>query len=98
MADTRVVEHRSTTNIDDEHERTFQSFVLFTAVAVMHAANVLIGLGIGGVLDQWVVGAIIVFLATFAVIYSLVTRTTRVSVIILVLSLVTLLLLGVAQA
>ena len=98
LADTRFVENGLRTSDDDEHERTFHLFVVIAAVGVMHAGSVLIGLAIGGVLAQWTIGAIIILLATVAAAYSLMTRTTRMSAMVVGLSLATLALVGFALA
>ena len=98
LADTRFVEDGLRTSDDDEHERTFHLFVVMAAVGIMHAGSVLIGLAIGGVLDQWTIGAIIILLATVAAVYSLMTRTTRMSAVVVALSLAMLALVGMDLA
>jgi hypothetical protein len=72
MADHGTVEYATATGNDyPTHEKTYERFVHFASVGLIHVVNLLLGLAVGGVMGHWfvalpifiiaVVGAIIGF-------------------------------------
>ena len=54
MADHGTVEYATATGNDyPSHETTYERFVLFTFVGIIHAVNLLLGLAVGGVMGDW---------------------------------------------
>lgn len=54
MADHGTVEYATATGNDyPAHESTYERFVLFAFVGIIHIVNLLFGLAIGGVMGQW---------------------------------------------
>ena len=54
MADHGTVEYATATGNDyPTHENTYESFVHFTFVGILHVVNILFGLTVGGVMGHW---------------------------------------------
>ncbi len=54
MAEHGTVEYATATGNDyPAHEGTYERFVLFTFVGIIHVVNLLFGLAVGGVMDHW---------------------------------------------
>ena len=61
-------------NYDDDlrvHKRTFHRFVHLAYIAVLHAANVLVALAIGGVEGHWPTAGAFIFLASVFAVHGL---------------------------
>jgi hypothetical protein len=64
MADHGTVEYATATGNDyPAHEATYERFVLFTFVGIIHVVNLLLGLAVGGVMGQWFMAVPIFILA-----------------------------------
>lgn len=64
MADHGTVEYATATGNDyPAHEGTYERFVLFTFVGIIHVINILLGLAVGGVMGQWFLAVPIFILA-----------------------------------
>ena len=64
MADHGTVEYATATGNDyPTHENTYESFVHFTYVGILHIICILFGLAVGGVMGHWGLAAIIFILA-----------------------------------
>jgi Bacterial aa3 type cytochrome c oxidase subunit IV len=64
MADHGTVEYATATGNDyPTHEGTYESFVHFTFVGILHIVDILFGLAVGGVMGHWGLAAIIFILA-----------------------------------
>ena len=64
MADHGTVEYATATGNDyPTHEGTYESFVHFTYVGILHIICILFGLAVGGVMGHWGLAAIIFILA-----------------------------------
>jgi Bacterial aa3 type cytochrome c oxidase subunit IV len=64
MADHGTVEYAAATGNDyPTHENTYESFVHFTFVGILHIVDILFGLAVGGVMGHWGLAAIIFILA-----------------------------------
>jgi Bacterial aa3 type cytochrome c oxidase subunit IV len=72
MADHAEAEYDTATGNDyAEHEATYQWFVHFTVIAILHIVNILLGLAIGGVNDRWLLAFATMVIATFAAVHGL---------------------------
>jgi hypothetical protein len=75
MADHGTVEYATATGNDyPAHERTYESFVHFAYVGILHIVSILFGLAIGGVKGDWFLAAIILLIAVFGAIPGLMSR------------------------
>ncbi|HEX5210590.1 MAG TPA: aa3-type cytochrome c oxidase subunit IV [Pseudolabrys sp.] len=64
MADHGTVEYATATGNDyPAHEGTYERFVLFAFVGIIHVVNLLFGLAVGGVMGHWFWALPIFFLA-----------------------------------
>jgi hypothetical protein len=64
MADHGTVEYATATGNDyPAHEQSYERFVHFTFVGIIHAINVLLGLAVGGVMGHWLVALAIFVIA-----------------------------------
>lgn len=70
------------------HEATYENFVTLVLVGIIHVVSICLGLAIGGVRDNWWAGGAIIFFATLAAAWSLMTETKVPSYVILVLGLI----------
>jgi hypothetical protein len=69
------------------HEATYDKFVSFATVGVLHVINLTLGLAIGGVKGAWWTALGIFFLAIVTVIHGLVTGAKAPSAVVLVIGL-----------
>lgn len=54
MADHGTVEYATATGNDyPEHERTYETFINFTVVGILHVITICFGLAVGGVMGHW---------------------------------------------
>jgi hypothetical protein len=75
MADHGTVEYATATGNDyPAHEQTYESFVHFAYVGILHIVSILFGLAIGGVKGDWLLAAVILLLAVFGAIPGLMSR------------------------
>jgi hypothetical protein len=64
MADHGTVEYATATGNDyPAHEGTYERFILFTFVGIIHVINLLLGLTVGGVMGHWFVALPIFIIA-----------------------------------
>ena len=60
MADHGTVEYATATGNDYEaHESSYENFVHFTLVGILHICTILFGLATGGVMGHWFLAAAI---------------------------------------
>ncbi|HTQ83011.1 MAG TPA: aa3-type cytochrome c oxidase subunit IV [Pseudolabrys sp.] len=75
MADHGTVEYASATGNDyPAHELTYEHFVHFTYVGILHIVCILLGLAVGGVKGDWLLASVILLLAIFGAIPGLASR------------------------
>ena len=61
MADHGTVEYATAPGNDyPAHEQTYERFVQFTFVGIVHVINLLLGLAVGGVMGHWFSALLIV--------------------------------------
>jgi hypothetical protein len=70
------------------HEATYENFVTLVLVGIVHVVSICLGLTIGGVRENWWAGGGIIFFATLAAGWSLMTGSKLPSYVILVLGLI----------
>ncbi len=88
MADHATVEYATATGNDyPVHENTYERFVQFTFVGIVHVVNLLLGLATGGVLGHWLWALAIFIVAVFGAIPGFVSGTRTSSYIAIVLCL-----------
>jgi aa3 type cytochrome c oxidase subunit IV len=86
MADHGTVEYATATGNDyPAHEGTYERFVLFTFVGIIHVINILLGLAVGGVMGQWFLAVPIFILAVIGAVPGFVSGTKTSSYIAFVL-------------
>jgi len=75
MADHAEAEYGTAEGNDyAEHEATYEWFVHFTVVAIIHIINIVLGLATGGVTGHWLLAALIFLVATIAAVQGLLAR------------------------
>jgi hypothetical protein len=72
------------------HVASYESFVHFVYVGVLHVVNILIGLGVGGVHGYWWTAFAVFVFATICAVIDMVGHTKAASVVALVLALIAL--------
>ena len=86
MADHGTVEYATATGNDyPAHESTYESFVHFTFVGILHIVGILLGLAVGGVKGDWLLASVILLLAVFGAIPGLISRSRAPSTVIFVI-------------
>jgi Bacterial aa3 type cytochrome c oxidase subunit IV len=81
MADHGTVEYATATGNDyPAHEGTYQRFVLFAFVGIIHVINLLFGLAVGGVMGHWFLALPIFIIAVLGVVSGLLSGTKTSSV------------------
>jgi hypothetical protein len=74
MADHGTVEYATATGNDyPAHENTYETFVHFTFVGIISIINLMFGLAVGGVMDQWFTALLIFIITVIGAIPGLVT-------------------------
>ena len=69
MADHGIIEYATATGNDyPTHENTYERFVQFTFVGIVHVVNMLLGLATGGVTGHWFWAFAIFIVAVFGAI------------------------------
>jgi len=67
MADHAEAEYGTATGNDyAEHEATYEWFVHFTVIGIVHVINIVLGLAIGGVNGHWLLALATILIATGA--------------------------------
>jgi hypothetical protein len=67
MADHGTVEYATATGNDyPAHENTYESFINFTVVGILHVITILLGLTVGGVMGHWFWAAAFFIIGTIA--------------------------------
>jgi len=76
MADHGTVEYATATGNDyPTHEQSYERFVHFTFVGIIHVVNILFGLAVGGVMGHWFLALAIWIIAVVGAVPGLVTGT-----------------------
>ena len=87
MADHGTVEYATATGNDyPAHEATYERFILFAFVGIVHVVNLCFGLAVGGVMGHWFAALLIFIIAIFGAIPGLVSGSKTSSYIAFVLS------------
>jgi aa3 type cytochrome c oxidase subunit IV len=74
MADHGTVEYATATGNDyPAHESTYETFVLFSFIGVIHVINLVFGLAVGGVMGHWFTALPIFILAVVGLVSGLMT-------------------------
>ncbi len=98
MADHGEVEYATATGNDyEEHEGTYEGFLLFASLGVVCLASILIALTIGGVLEVWWAAGVIILLAVGTAFWGLATHAHAPGLAVLVLALLTLAAFGLGH-
>jgi Bacterial aa3 type cytochrome c oxidase subunit IV len=72
MADHAEAEYGTAEGNDyAEHEATYEWFVHFTIISIIHIVNILLALAAGGVRGHWLLAALIILVATIAAVQGL---------------------------
>jgi Bacterial aa3 type cytochrome c oxidase subunit IV len=86
MADHGNVEYATATGNDyPTHEQTYERFIHFTFVGIVHVVTIMFGLATGGVMGHWFLASAIFVIGLFGVIPGLVSGATTPSYVSLVL-------------
>jgi aa3 type cytochrome c oxidase subunit IV len=87
MADHAEAEYGTAEGNDyAEHEATYEWFVHFTVIAIIHIINIVLGLATGGVRGHWLLALLIFVVATVAAVQGLLSRSKTSSYVALVFS------------
>jgi hypothetical protein len=82
MADHGSVEYATATGNDySAHENTYETFVKFAFVGIIHVINLLFGLAVGGVMGHWFAALPIFIIAIIGLVPGLVTGSKTSSVV-----------------
>jgi hypothetical protein len=82
------VEYATATGNDyEEHEGTYEGFLLFASIAVVSTATIMISLAIGGVLEVWWAAGLFILLSVITAFYGLATHSHTPGIAVLVLAL-----------
>ena len=83
------VEYATATGNDyEEHEGTYEGFLLFASIAVVSTATIMISLAIGGVLEVWWAAGLFILLSVITAFYGLATHSHTPGIAVLVLALI----------
>ncbi len=76
MAEHGTLEYATATGNDyPAHEQSYERFVQFTFVGLIHVVNIVLGLAVGGVMGHWFLALAIWIIAVFGAIPGLVSGT-----------------------
>jgi len=82
MAEHGTVEYATATGNDyPAHESTYEQFVLFTFVGIIHVINLLFGLAVGGVMGRWFLAVPVFLLAIIGLVSGLLSGSKTSSVV-----------------
>ena len=86
MADHGTVEYATATGNDyPAHLQSYERFVHFTFVGIIHAINILFGLAVGGVMGHWFTALLVFIIAVLGAIPGLVSGSRTSSIVAFVL-------------
>ena len=98
MADHGEVEYATATGNDyEEHEGTYEGFLLFASIGVVSTATIMIALTIGGVLEVWWAAGLFILLSVITAFYGLATHSHTPGIVVLVLALFALAAFGLGH-
>jgi hypothetical protein len=98
MADHGEVEYATATGNDyQEHEGTYEGFLLFASLGVTCTATILLALTLGGVLEVWWAAGVLILLAVITAFYGLATKSHLPGLVVLVLALLALAAFGLGH-
>lgn len=73
MAEHGTVEYATADGNDyPAHERSYERFIQFTFVGIIHVVNLLFGLAVGGVMGHWFMALVIFIIAVFGAVPGLI--------------------------
>jgi hypothetical protein len=99
MADHGTVEYATATGNDyPTHENTYENFVHFTTVGLIHVINILLGLAVGGVMGHWFMALAIFIIGALGSVTGFLTGTRTSSVVAFVLCFLIFVYTGVSPA
>lgn len=76
MAAHGTVEYATANGNDYQaHEATYERFVHFTFVGIVHAVNILLALAVGGVMGHWLWALLMIIIAIFGLVAGLASGT-----------------------
>lgn len=82
MAEHGTVEYATATGNDyPAHENTYEQFVFFTFVGIIHVVNLLLGLAVGGVMGHWFLAVPVFLLAIIGLVSGLLSGSKASSVV-----------------
>src|ERR1019366_175084 len=82
MADHGTVEYANATGNDyPAHEKTYEHFIQFTFVGIIHVINLLFGLAVGGVMGYWFTALPIFIIAVIGLVSGLLTGSKTSSIV-----------------
>jgi hypothetical protein len=74
MADHGTVEYSSATGNDyPAHEHTYETFIQFTFLGIIHVINLLLALTVGGVMGHWFISIPVFLIAIIGLVTGLMT-------------------------
>ncbi len=98
MADHGEVEYATATGNDyQEHEGTYEGFLLFASIGVVSLTTIMIALAIGGVLEVWWAAGLFILLSVITGFYGLATHSHTPGIAVLVLALLALAAFGLGH-
>ncbi len=97
MAEHGTVEYATAAGNDyPAHEQSYERFIQFTFVGIIHVINLLLGLTVGGVMGHWFAAVIVFIIAIAGAIPGLITGTKTSSYVAFVLCFLIFAYLGVS--
>jgi hypothetical protein len=88
MADHGEVEYATATGNDyEEHEGTYEGFLLFASIGVVCTTTIMISFAIGGVLEVWWAAGLFILLSVITAFYGLATHSHTPGIAVLILAL-----------
>ncbi|HZT24235.1 MAG TPA: aa3-type cytochrome c oxidase subunit IV [Pseudolabrys sp.] len=98
MAEHGTVEYATAEGNDyPSHEASYERFVHFTFVAIVHIVNILLGLAVGGVMGHWFIAFAVFVIAVAGAIPGLLSGTKTSSYVAFVLSFLIFIYSGVSS-
>ena len=98
MADHGEVEYATATGNDyEEHEGTYEGFLLFASIGVVSLTTIMLGLAVGGVLEVWWAAGLLILLSIITAFYGLATHSHTPGIAVMVLALFALAAFGLGH-
>ena len=98
MADHGEVEYATATGNDyEEHEGTYEGFLLFASIGIVSTVTILIALAVGGVLEVWWAAGLLILLSVITALYGLATHSHTPGIVVMVLGLFALAAFGLGH-